>query len=231
VFHEANLPTRAAQALSNIATNLKKQGNFDEARREYERALALLDAAGLPPSYRNRVRINRSLGLLAYESPDLGVRRRGLAHYEVMIEHGNSREQLDGHYLGLALAVDLDDPELTKTWTEGALAALAARPDASVEESFKIHHAAGYGLVHAGDPRGEEVLREAEVEARSLSLQFQFNLQKDWITWLEEVGRCDEARERRGRLASWMGGAEGADDLVQQYALWRDAELGSACNK
>jgi serine/threonine protein kinase/tetratricopeptide (TPR) repeat protein len=231
IFHEANLPTRAAQALNNIALNLKKQGNFDEARREYERALALLDAAGLPPSYRHRVRTNRNLGLLAYESPDLGVRRRGLAHYELMIEHGNTREQLDGHYLGLALALEVDDPELAKTWTEGALAALAARPDASVEESFKIHHAAGFGLVRAGDPRGEEVLREAEVEARALSLQFQFNLQKDWITWLEGAGRCDEARERRERLASWMGTTEGADDLVQQYALWRDAELGSACKK
>jgi tRNA A-37 threonylcarbamoyl transferase component Bud32/tetratricopeptide (TPR) repeat protein len=231
VFREANLPTRAAQSLINIAVNLHKQGKLDEARHEYERALALLDAAGLPPSYRNRVRINRSLGLLAYESLDLGVRRRGLAHYEFMIEHGNAREQLDGYFLGLALVLDFDDPELTKTWIEGALAALAAQPEASVQESFNIHHAAGSALFRAGDPRGEEVLREAEVEARSLSLQFQFNLQKDWITWLEEVGRCDEARERRERLVSWMGGAEGADDLVQQYALWREAGLSAACNK
>jgi serine/threonine protein kinase/uncharacterized protein YjiS (DUF1127 family) len=227
LFVEAGLPTRASKSLLNIGAVHHDVGFHDDARQSYTEALALLDAAGLPASYRNRIKIRRNLGLLAYAASDVEAIAEGIPHLEFVIAHGNENERFEAHELMLALVLALDDAELARHWTERALAALEQRPHASVEERFRMQRVAGLALAYAGDPRGEELLRAAERSSESLSPLMQFNLQSSWVDWLERAGRCSEADDRRDRLAERLANADA--DVASRHTQWRSAGPTGSC--
>jgi serine/threonine protein kinase len=220
-------PTLASKSLINLGANFQDLGDSEQARRSYSEALALLDAAKLPASYRRRIHLERNLGLLAYASTEREVLANGLRHFEFVLEHGNESDAFAAYELILALVLELDDDELTRTWAERALAALRARPQASADEAFRIQRVAGIALAYLGDPRGEQLLGDAERTAASMPLLEQFNLQSSWIEWLEQVGRCDDARDRRLRLAALIEAA--GPQVANTYADWRASGPTAGC--
>jgi hypothetical protein len=121
----------------------------------------------------------------------------------------------------------LGEPELVGHWTKRALAGLDARTSATTAERFRIQRAVGFALVLAGDPKGEAMLVEAERLAESLPPETQYHLQASWIEWLEQSGRCSEARDRRERLAGRLAHAD--RELAEDYETWRAA--GSPCTQ
>jgi serine/threonine protein kinase len=229
MFVAAGQPTLASKSLVNLGANFQDLGDIEQAWQSYTEALALLDAARLPASYRRRIVIERNLGLLAYASTEREVIAKGLPHLEFVLEHGNENDRFEAHELILALVLELDDDELARTWAERALEALRARPQASPEEAFRIQRVAGIALAYLGDPRGEELLGAAESSALSLSRLMQFNLQSSWIEWLEQVGRCDEAHDRRERLAALVDGADA--EVADLYADLHARGPAAGCAK
>jgi tRNA A-37 threonylcarbamoyl transferase component Bud32/tetratricopeptide (TPR) repeat protein len=227
LFVAAGQPTLAAKSLANLGANYQDLGDREHARRSYTEALALLDAAGLPASYRSRIPIERNLGLLAYASTQRDEIANGLKHFELVLEHGNESERFEMHELILALVLELDDAELTRTWADRALAALTARPQASAAEAFRIQRVAGIALAYLDDPRGEQLLAAAERSASSLPLLMQFNLQTSWVEWLEHVGRCGDAHDRRERLATLVAGADA--EVADLHTDWRSRGPTAGC--
>jgi tetratricopeptide (TPR) repeat protein len=225
LFRAAGRPTLAAKALLHVGLNYQNLGDPEQARRSYAEASTLLDDARVPPSYRSRVGIERNLGLLASETGDTTA----LRHFEFVLEHGNEAERFEMHEQILLLTLQFGDEELTQVWIERAAAALSARPDASIDDIFRIQRAVGFGLALYGDPRGELLLAAAERSSEALPLASQFNLQKGWIEWLELMERCDEASERREQLAVRLAQAE--PKLAHAYARWRAAGPPSTCAK
>jgi serine/threonine protein kinase/tetratricopeptide (TPR) repeat protein len=227
LFIAAGQPTLASKSLVNIGVNHQDLGDTEQARHSYTEALALLDAAKLPSNYRRRVRIERNLGLLALASTQPDVLANGITRFEFVLAHGNESERFEAHELILALVLELDDDALTRHWVERALAALDARPQASEAEAFRIQRVAGIALAYLGDPRGEALLAAAERSASSLPLLTQFNLHSSWVEWLEQVGRCSDAHERRDRLAALVVNADA--ELADLHAEWRASGPTSAC--
>ncbi|PRQ07830.1 Serine/threonine-protein kinase StkP [Enhygromyxa salina] len=227
IFIAAGQPTMALKSLINIGANYQDLDELAHARQAYSQAVAVVDQAGLPPSYRNRIQLERDLGLIAYASEDPSELREGLQHFEFIVAHGTEAERLDALELLVAIALELEDTPLTLAWTERALTALNERTDASVADTVRIQRVAGIALAIAGDPRGETLLLAAERGAEALSLTVQFNLQRSWIEWLERVERCHSAHARRDALEDRMRAAE--DELLATYQAWRDAGPTSAC--
>jgi tetratricopeptide (TPR) repeat protein len=227
LFMAAGRLTLAAKALINVGLNQQNLHEPEQARRSYAEATALLDAGYLPPSYRGRVQIERNLGLLASEQGSMPALAEALQHYEFVLEYGNADEQFEMHELILLLTLQIGDGELIEEWVERAAAALAARPNASIDDTFRIQRAVGFAFALLDDPRSELVLAAAERSSESLPLTSQFNLQKTWVEWLELVERCDEAAERRERLAVRL--AEAEPKLAREHEQWRAA--GSMCTK
>jgi serine/threonine protein kinase len=226
-FVAAGHPTLASKSLVNIGANHQDLDDVEQARRSYSEALALLDAAKLPASYRNRILIERNLGLLAYASTERDVISEGIAHFEFVLEHGTENDRFEVHELILPLVLELDDETLTRAWVERALTALDARAQASANEAFRVQRVAGFALAYLGDPRGEALLAAAERSSESLPLLMQFNLQSSWVDWLEQVGRCGEAHERRERLAALVSGADA--EIADLHATWRTSQPTAAC--
>jgi serine/threonine protein kinase len=226
-FVAAGQPTLASKSWINLGANHQDLGDTEQARRSYTEALALLDAAKLPASYRRRIQIERNLGLLAYASTEPDVIATGLPHLEFVLEHGNESERFEAHELILALVLELDDDELTRHWAERALAALEAKPNVTAAEAFRIQRVAGIALAYLGDPRGEPLLVAAERSADPLPLLMRFNLQSSWVEWLEHVGRCSEAHDRRERLAALVVGADA--EIADLHASWRAGGPTAGC--
>jgi tetratricopeptide (TPR) repeat protein len=217
IFRAAEQPTLAAKSLLNIGVAWQELGEPEQAKRAYGDAVALLEQAELPPSYRNRVQLEYNLGLLALEHAAASERINGVTHFEFVIHHGTPAEQLEALGLIIALALELDDQPLALRWAERALAELEAHPGPTPHEIVAISRYAGLALGIAGDLRGEKLLETAELHARELSPLVQFNIQRSWIELLESNGRCDEAHARRTALI-----ASGYDD-------WRDAGPQRSC--
>jgi serine/threonine protein kinase/tetratricopeptide (TPR) repeat protein len=227
MFIGAGQPTLASKSIFHIGRIHQNLGESEQARRKYAEAIAVLEAGHLPPSYRTRVKIEHNLGLLAYEANEPSQIAEGLQHYEFVLEHGSEQERFDVLELILVLVLRLGEPELVQHWTKRALAGLEARPSATTHERFGIQRAVGFALVLAGDLHGEAMLADAERLAESLPLEMQVHLQASWIEWLEQVGRCSEASDRRQRLAARVAVAE--RELVEEHETWRAA--GSPCTK
>jgi tetratricopeptide (TPR) repeat protein len=228
IFMEADQPTLAAKSLNNIGSRFQDLGEPEQASRAHLEAVALLERAGLPPTYRYRIEAEYNLGVLAYEAKDQSAQREGLSHFEFVAHHGNAAERLEALSVLITLAFHLEDHALVTHWTEQALAELGAQPEASAAEVVAIMQTAGIALANAGDPQGEALLLKAELRARELPLRAQFNLQRSWIAWLESVDRCDEAYARREAFVGQMID-ENSDALPIGYAEWRDAGLQTSC--
>jgi serine/threonine protein kinase/tetratricopeptide (TPR) repeat protein len=222
LYLSAKRPTLAAKALLNIGFIHQKLAKPEDARRCYTDALALLDAAAhLPPTYRTRVYLEHYLGLLADDETGPRALAEALRHYKFVLEYGNEKERFDMHELILLLTLEIGDPELIQEWVKRAAAAHAARPNPTIDETFRMQRAVGFGLALLDDPRGELVLVGAERSAEMLPLIKQFNLQVTWVDWLESIGRCEEAAERREQLAIRVAKAD--PELMQQHAAWQAA--------
>ncbi|MCA9686426.1 MAG: protein kinase, partial [Myxococcales bacterium] len=91
-FVAAGQPTLAAKSLINVGANYQELEDLAAAKRAYVEAIALLDAAGVPPSYRNRLTLERNLGLLAYAETDAAELAAGIPHFEFVRAHGTPAE-------------------------------------------------------------------------------------------------------------------------------------------
>jgi tetratricopeptide (TPR) repeat protein len=228
LFMHAGRPTLAVKSLNNIGSRFQELGEPEKAKQAHLEAVALLEHANLPPTYRGRIVAEYNLGLLAYEATDPNAKREGFPRFEFVLRHGTPAERLEALSLLIALALDLKDHPLALHWAQRALAEIDAQPNASAAHVVAIMQAATIAFARVGDPRAETMLSSTELRARDLPLRVQFNVQRGWIEWLESVGRCDEAHTRREALLAQMN-AENSDALPVGYAEWRDAGPQAPC--
>ncbi|MCA9702028.1 MAG: hypothetical protein KC431_31185, partial [Myxococcales bacterium] len=203
-FVAAGQPTLAAKSLINVGANYQELEDLAAAKRAYVEAIALLDAAGVPPSYRNRLTLERNLGLLAYAETDAAELAAGIPHFEFVRAHGTPAEASEALSLLALMALELEDRPAIARRAEEILELLAGEAVIDPSTRVELRRAAGLGLLSLEDPRGEELLRAAETEAEELSPLLDFNLQYNWIDQLELAERCDEALQRRAALAERM---------------------------
>jgi hypothetical protein len=164
--------------------------------------------------------------LLGYESSEPAELRAGLEHCELVLEHGADAERLEALRLLISGAGELDDRELVLRWCERTFAELDAQPDASDEHRAGARISAGIGLAIIGDPRGEPLLELVARELDELPLHLVWDLERSWIGWLADTGRCAEAEQRRMALIARMA-AHSFDSLPTDYPDWRDASPDS----
>lgn len=201
-FIAAEQPTLAAKSLINIGANFQLLDQADAARSSYAEAVALLREAGLPPGYRNRVQLERNLGLLAYAEDDPAELAKGVVHLEFVLAHGTASEARDALEPLLGIAIMLKDQAMIARYCEQILAALDG--ELELEQRVRLQRMAGFGLLRIDDARGEALLVAAEQGAEQLSPIILFNLQDNWIDWLESVGRCEQAGLRRAAVSERM---------------------------
>ena len=226
LFVGAAQPTLAVKSLINTGANYQDLANYARAGEVYAEAVTLLERADLPPSYPNRVLLERDLGLLAYQAESVEQMRPAIAHFEFVLEHGTQAQGVDALELLIASFMAFEEREQTLRWSEAALARIASsepRP-VSGEERARLEAAAGLALAGMGDVRGEGLLESALAGATQLDLPLRFTLQIDWVDWLESEQRCAEAEERRRALAELD-----PELLPPDYPAWASTGPSAAC--
>ena len=227
LFMAAGQPTLASKSSVNIGRNYQELEQYKLAQKYYAEALVPLDGAHLPPTYRYRIQIERNLGLLAANQSEPHEIAEAIPHFEFVLAYGNEQERFDAHELSLLVALALGDRELIEHWSARLAKAVNEKPDATIDELFRARRAVGFALASLGDARAETMLRAAERASESLSLVNQWELQTDWVEWLEQIERCADARERREHLDIRVARADG--ELAQQHAAWRAAGPTESC--
>src|SRR5690606_4032525 len=127
---------------------------------------------------------------------------KGVVHLEFVLAHGTASEARDALEPLLGIAIMLKDQAMIARYCEQILAALDG--ELELEQRVRLQRMAGFGLLRIDDARGEALLVAAEQGAEQLSPIILFNLQDNWIDWLESVGRCEQADLRRAAVSERM---------------------------
>jgi serine/threonine protein kinase/tetratricopeptide (TPR) repeat protein len=212
IFMLAKRPTDAGKALLNIGAC--RHDKPELAAQAYAEALELFRAAGVPPSYRNRVEVEFNLGVLALDRGDLN----GLPHFEAVIRDGSPHSALEAMHWGVTLAYSHGDPLLADEWARRGLELLVVNPDAPVDVSVSIRLVAGMIVAERDLESGLELMSEAERDAAVLDLEQRYRTRRNRLEWSKRQDRCDEMQTKLAELAA-LETEPGAAELG--IAQWR----------
>jgi eukaryotic-like serine/threonine-protein kinase len=224
LFVAANQPVLAANSLNNIGTNYHELGQLDLAAAAYREALDLLTGASVSERHPSLLHVELNLGQIAMVEADAA----GLPYLlNVARLHPNQIQRIRARNVAAVLAYGTDQLDLAVELAEQALAEVATQPSAPADLVVEIELTAGVCLASKGDPRGERLVHSAERRARALPADVQYRTARTWIAWLEENGRCADARVYIEALDVAM---QRADPIDPDYLQWRADQTSSQCH-
>ena len=221
-FEQLDRHVLVARAWLGIGASYQWLERSDQAVAAYVQAESIYAELGVPPRYRNRIRVHLNLGMLG-----LSTEHDGIPALEFVMEHGTADERLQAIAYAIAQIDDRQQMDLAAAWSELALTELGQRSATASPLVFDVQLTTGATLAMLDDPRGRPLLEQAERTAQQLAPIFEYRAQQTFIDWLRSAGHCNEAKTRLAALDARLAAEPTAPTDIE---AWRSALSAQPCS-